>query len=412
MKPFLLLVCVVFASYAKAQSPASITIGKIDSLTSSILNEKRKIWVYIPESAGGDVFAKPRYPVVYLLDGDAHFSSVVGMIEQLSQVNGNTVCPQMIVVGIPNTNRTRDLTPTHVENDPPFMGGEFAKPSGGGNAFLSFIEKELIPHIDSLYPTQPYRMLIGHSFGGLAVMNALISRPQVFNSYICIDPSMWYDRMNFLKTTEKALTQQKFAGKSLYLGIANTMGDGMTLAKLPKDTSATNRHIRSIFELDRHIKSNSQNGLRYKSRYYPDDTHSSAPLITEYDGLRFIFDSYSLKLSSKDFTDTTTALADKYAAHYARLSKQMGYAISPSEGQINAFGYQALQGKHYRKAESLFKLNIANYPNSYNVYDSYGDFFMACNDPKNAILQFQKALSLKENPASRQKLEALLKPKP
>ncbi|GAB4024302.1 alpha/beta hydrolase-fold protein [Spirosoma gilvum] len=411
MKSFFLLAFVVLAIGAKAQSSAKITIGKIDSLRSSILNEKRKIWVYVPESGGGDVFAKQRYPVVYLLDGDAHFSSVVGMIEQLSQVNGNMICPQMIVVGIPNTNRTRDLTPTHVDSDPPFMGGDFAKPSGGGNNFLSFIEKELVPHIDSLYPTQPYRMLIGHSFGGLAVMNALINRPNLFNSYICIDPSMWYDHMTFLKTTNKALSTQKFTGKTLYLGIANTMNEGMTLAKLPKDTAAANQHIRSIFALDKHIKANPQNGLNYRSKYYPDDTHSSAPLITEYDGLRFIFESYNLKLNQKDFTDTTTALADKYAAHYARVSKQMGYTISPSEGQINAQGYNALNSKQYRKAESLFKLNIANYPNSFNVYDSYGDYFMARKDPKNAIVQFQKALSLKENPESRQKLEALLKPK-
>src|SRR6185369_3299172 len=96
-----------------------------------------------------------RYPVVYLLDGDAHFPSVVGLVQQLSQVNGNTVVPEMIVVAIPNTDRTRDLTPTHVSTDAPFMDSNFARTSGGGENFISFIEKELMPHIDSVYPTQP-----------------------------------------------------------------------------------------------------------------------------------------------------------------------------------------------------------------------------------------------------------------
>ena len=388
------------------KSNNQIVIGKIDSVQSKILHEKRKIWVHVPDTGPGAGNAKKRYPVVYLLDGDGHFNSVVGMIQQLSQVNGNTVFPEMIVVAIPNTDRTRDLTPTHVETDPPFLDAAFSKTTGGGNNFLSFIEKELMPHIDSLYPTQPYKLLIGHSFGGLAVMNALINRPNLFNAYVCIDPSMWYDHMNFLKMAKKAISEQKFAGKVLYVGIANTMDAGMTLARLANDTTS-NQHIRSIFDLDKHIKANSQNGLRYKSNYYPDDSHGSVPLITEYDGLRFIFESYNLKLSTKDYTDSTTVLADKYTAHYARVSKQMGYTVSPAEGMVNYMGYDALDKKFYRKAESLFKLNVANYPDSYNVYDSFGDFFIAKKDTANAIANLKKALAIEENAGSRQKLDAL-----
>src|ERR1700742_152953 len=85
-----------------------IVIGKIDSLYSKTLGEERKIWVHVPNGAPGG--SKQRYPVVYLLDGDAHFPSVEGMIQQLTEVNGNTVFPNMILVGIPNTNRLRDLT--------------------------------------------------------------------------------------------------------------------------------------------------------------------------------------------------------------------------------------------------------------------------------------------------------------
>ncbi|MFZ1558618.1 MAG: alpha/beta hydrolase-fold protein, partial [Saprospiraceae bacterium] len=86
----------------------NIVIGKIDSIQSNILGENRKIWVHVPD---GGANSKESFPVVYVLDGDGHFSSVVGMIQQLSTINGNTMCPKMIVVGIPNTDRTRDLTP-------------------------------------------------------------------------------------------------------------------------------------------------------------------------------------------------------------------------------------------------------------------------------------------------------------
>ena len=94
-------------------------------------------------------------------------------MRQLSSVNGNTVCPKMIVVGIPNTNRMRDLTPTTPEGEQFYIDSSASTNSGGGEKFISFIEKELIPHIESNYPTQPYRMLIGHSLGGLMVMHAL-----------------------------------------------------------------------------------------------------------------------------------------------------------------------------------------------------------------------------------------------
>src|ERR1700689_728727 len=110
-----------------AQMNGKIVLGTIDSIQSKILNEQRKIWVYVPDGNDNNMFSKEKYPVVYLLDGDAHFYSVVGMIQQLSSVNGNTTCPKMIVVGIPNTDRTRDLTPTHVDADPPYMDSASSK---------------------------------------------------------------------------------------------------------------------------------------------------------------------------------------------------------------------------------------------------------------------------------------------
>jgi predicted alpha/beta superfamily hydrolase len=341
------------------------------------------------------------------LDGDGHFSSVVGMIQQLSTINGNTMCPKMIIVGIPNTDRTRDLTPTHIDADPPFLDSTFSKTSGGGENFIAFIEKELMPHIDAKYPTEPYKMLIGHSFGGLAVMQTFVHHNDLFNSYICIDPSMWWDKEKLLKQTQKVLAEKKFEGKSLYLGIANTLEDGMDIKKVQKDTTKETEHIRSILKLQAAFEKNKQNGLKYKGKYYADDTHGSVPLITEYDALRFFFDFFPLKLGMKDFMDSTGTLAIKYRNHFAYLSGKMGYQIKPDEGEINYMGYDFLNRKMYKTAESLFKLNVDNYPESNNVYDSYGDYFVAMGDKKNAIIQFEKALSIKEFAETRKKLQSL-----
>lgn len=382
----------------------NIIIGHTDSLQSGILGEQRKVWVHVPDGASN---SKDRYPVVYVLDGDGHFSSVVGMIQQLS-TGGNSNVPKMMVVAIPNTDRTRDLTPTHVDAEPPFMDSASSKTSGGGENFIAFMEKELMPHIEAKYPAAPYKILIGHSFGGLAVMQAFTHHTQLFNAYISIDPSMWWDKEKLLKQVQQVLTKKNFDGKSLYLGIANTMDEGMDISKVEKDTSLLgSQHIRSILALQASLEKNKQNGLKFKGKYYPDDSHGSVPLITEYDALRFFFDFFPLKFTMKDYTDSTGALAEKYHSHFAQLSQKMGYPIKPDEMEINYFGYDFLGRKLYKSAGSLFKLNVDNYPESRNVYDSYGDYFVAIGDNENAIIQFKKSLSIQENESSRKKLTEL-----
>src|SRR5882762_5599263 len=112
----LLLTCFfsICLTSADAQQNNLITIGGIDSINSQILRTNRKIWVHVPASGHRDRHSKKKYPVVYLLDAEWNYTGVVGMIDLLSSINGNNFWPEMIVVGIPNTNRLTDLTPTRV----------------------------------------------------------------------------------------------------------------------------------------------------------------------------------------------------------------------------------------------------------------------------------------------------------
>ncbi|HEY5966545.1 MAG TPA: alpha/beta hydrolase-fold protein [Chitinophagaceae bacterium] len=402
---FILIIIISLGS--RAQIDNKIVIGKVDSVYSTILKEQRKVWVYTPNMKPGMQNPGQRYPVVYLLDGDGHFESVVGMIQQLSQVNGNTIVPEMIIVGIPNTDRTRDLTPTHIVSDPPMMDSNSTKNTGGGENFTVFMQKELMPHIDSLYPTQPFRVLIGHSFGGLTVMNIITNHTKLFNAYIAIDPSMWYDKEQFLKATQKKLAAQRYNGTSLYVGIANTMAEGMTVEKMKKDTTNDTRHIRSIFAMDKFIKANSQNGLKYASKYYGDDDHGSVPLISEYDGLRFIFSWYRFKFLPSDFSSPSTEVVQRMKKHYQNVSKEFGFKVSPPEMQINDLGYFMLSQKNVDKAAALFEMNVENYPQSGNVYDSYADALMAKKDTAAAITNYKKAYTITKSEETKNKLDRL-----
>jgi len=408
MKPLLIasLLSIILCSCKPKPQPVTnkVTIGTIDSIYSPILKEFRKVWVYVPNEVDASNYSKQKYPVVYLLDGDAHFSSVVGMLEHLSN---NAVCPKMIVVAIPNTDRTRDLTPTHVVGGL-YMDSASNKTSGGGEAFMQFVEKELMPHIDSLYPTAPYKMLIGHSFGGLTVMNTFVHHNNLFNAYMAIDPSMWWDKQKLLKETQTALQTNNYKGKSLYLGIANTMEEGMDTARVKLDTTDGTMHIRSILKLRDYLaQTKDKNGLHFGYKYYGDDNHGSVPFITEYDGLHSIFDFYKLTLRNSYYFDSTFRLDSMFDAHYKSISAQFGFTVKPPEDMVNQLGYNFIQQKQFGKAGRLFALNVANYPESFNVYDSQGDYYAAIGDKAKASECYKKSLSIKEVAGTRKKLDTL-----
>ncbi len=393
MKKILVSSILLMLSFCvSAQNDEKIIIGKKEIVYSKVLNENRTIWIYTPNMTSKSISTDKRYPILYLLDGDAHFFSTVGIVQQLSQANGNGVLPEMIIVAIESINRIRDFVPSDDLNK--------------ANPFVSFLSSELIPYIDENYNTAPYKLLAGHSLGGLAAIDVLTKFPDLFNAYIAIDPSMWYNNEKFLKNIIAQLPKLNMKGKRLFIGTANSMPGGMILSQLKNDKSNETQHIRSIFKLDEFLKSNT-NGLLYAQKYYETERHSTVPLLSEYDGLRFIFDYYFFDAAEKDFADTTVLIASKLKKHYANVSEEMGYKNAAPEALINYLAYDALGKKHFNKSKELFELNIEWYPESINVYDSYADYFLAKKDTINAIVNYKKALLIKNDTIILKKLSAV-----
>jgi hypothetical protein len=411
---FLFLLC--FLSYsllpANAQQNNPVIIGSVDSIHSQILKEERKFRVHLPPSALNGMYPKKRYPVVYLLDGDKHFDVVAGMIDYLSTVYDNSFVPEMIVVGILNTDRFRDLTPTLVTSGLR-VDSAAGKRSGGGDHFMSFIEKELMPHIDSVYPAGRYRLLIGHSLGGLMAINTLVHQRKLFNSYIAIDPSMWWDRQRLLHETEQALKTTPYAGTALFLGMAHTQKSGMDTTALQADTTDGTIHARSIVQLSRYLITARQNGLEADFKYYDAETHASVPILSTYDGLHFIFKDYNLTLKDDYLNDAAFPLAAFLKNHYESITSKYGITMDdsstmlPPENLVNNLGFFVLGKKQFDKAEAMFKMNIKNYPSGSTAYGYLGDLYSEKGDKANAIVSYKKSLSLKESVEIREKLEKL-----
>jgi predicted alpha/beta superfamily hydrolase len=406
MKSKLFILSFLIITNAWCQKDNKIVIGTVDSIYSKVLNEQRKLWISLPASYGRGLNAAVRYPVIYLLDGDGHFQSIAALLKQFS-TNGNSLSPEMIIVGITNTNRTRDLSPTHFTLGPDGKAMPGLRSSGGGEKFTTFIEQELIPYIESTYPVAPYRMLIGHSLGGLLVMNTFVNHREMFNAYVAIDPSMWWDNERLLKQTKMILNQQSFDGRSLFLAVANTMEEGMDTSKVKNDTSGNTLHIRSNLKLVEMLQQHKANKLNWAWKYYKDETHATVPFLAEYDAIRWAFKNYALHIpGNSPGADAFTV--DYVSRHYDSVSRFMGYKILPDEQTVNSLGYQLMSEGRINKASDFFQLNIANFPTSFNVYDSMGDFYQETGNLSKAIELYTKALTIKEISDTRKKLQNLL----
>ncbi|WP_082773760.1 alpha/beta hydrolase [Hymenobacter sp. PAMC 26628] len=234
----------------------------------------------------------------------------------------------------------------------------------------------MIPYIDAHYPTTPHRTLIGHSFGGLLVMNTLVHHPSLFDNYVAIDPSMFWDQEKLLKQAHEALAQPQFAGRSLFVASANSTGQDSL--QVLKNTSSGGAFTRSKWKLRDELARNRSNGLRSAYRYYPADTHNTVPLPATYDALHFLFPGYALSPAlTNDLSDTASKVdqAALLEAHYRQISAQTGYPVLPPEVTVNGMAYYMMLKGQAARSLALFQLNARNYPTSFNVHDSLGDYY-------------------------------------
>jgi predicted alpha/beta superfamily hydrolase len=385
---------------AAAQIQPAFNIGFRDSIKSKILNEERHLLIFTPYSTRKiKPSTKEIYPVLYVLDGESHFRYIAATVERL--VN-NGSCPPMIVVGIPNTDRTRDLTPLALSGNVDGL-----KNSGGGEKFMSFIEMELLPYIESTYPVAPYKIILGHSLAGLMVIHTLTHNEQLFNAYIAIDAAIWWDNHKVLDEAKSALETKRYTNRTLFLAMANRMERGIDTTAVQLDSSEQTELIRYNLTLTHFINGHLKSDLRFKAAYYENERHGTITFVAAYDALRFLFNYFELPQYANYTTDNPELLS-LIEEHYGNISKRLGYVVLPPQSLINSLGYRALSQKQFPVAKQLFNMNVVNFPDDANLMDSQGDYYSSVGDTMNAIHWYQKALARIEIKETRDKLNKLL----
>ncbi|HXU28555.1 MAG TPA: alpha/beta hydrolase-fold protein [Bacteroidia bacterium] len=258
-----------------AQNSKPFVLGTIEEIQSKELAEKRILNVYLPE--GYNPKDTTKYAVTYLLDGsaDEDFIHVVGLY-QFNNFDWINRVPKTIVVGIATVDRRRDFTyPTTIEGDK-----KRYPTTGHSDKFVSFIEKELQPYIEKKYKANGSKTIIGQSLGGLLAAEILLKKPTLFNYYIIISPSLWWDNGSLLNQSS-IIVQENFSQKTnVYIGVGK---EGLTPTEIPR-----------VMEVDANllaekIKSTKSKNVNVYLDYLPQEDHATISHQAIFNALRALY---------------------------------------------------------------------------------------------------------------------------
>jgi uncharacterized protein len=382
MLPLLLLA----AQLAAQSQPSPVVIGEIVHIRSSVLKEERTLFISKP---AGYEDGADRYPVLYVLDGETLFRSS-GAIAEFLAASERT--PEMLVVAIASGSfeqRTRDLTPpSSAEIDNRFSPG-----NGGADAFLSFVAGELIPFVDKTYRTRPYKVLIGHSFGGLFAIHALVVRPKLFNAYIAIDPTLSWNNGAVIAEAESFVVRTRELEADLYCTSAGASWLTDDVGKLAAALAAK-----------------APAGFRSNFERMKQETHASIPLLSVYQGLDKIFDGWHLA--------DPLALFDKGGIeavhrHFREGGARCGYDRTTSPFTVSLIVAGLIKTGRLEEASKLLLHDPKAYPAPWNQLDALARAYADRGNIEQAARYY--TLSLKANPRNewaKRKLAEMASQKP
>jgi uncharacterized protein len=356
----LLATCAVAASSTLAAAPKpSLPIPiRSHSLRSTVLGEAREVWVSLPD---GYLDSQERYPVVYMLDGEINFNSgTLGGVRQAAQ---SGEIPEFIVVGIPNTDRGKDIFPEKVT----YRDG--TSDGGRANEFLAFIETELIPFIESEYRTERYRVLYGTSNTGFTAVYGLFHSPALADTVIAASATLGVPSFQrSLETTVRAFPDGR---RRLIL----VMGEH----DLPTVVSLNGALAETVAMA-------APAGLTCRLAVISDGEH--VPVTSLVEGLRLAFAGWKLteRLDEHTFAEVR-AQVDARAARFGVPSRIAEDALRELAGSL-------LSEKKPAPAAEVARYWTTAYPRSAGAQVALGDALRQLGQADPAAECYRKALAL------------------
>ena len=379
-KSLLVLFIIFFQLIVSAQISEKIELSKDNQLLglgtqyilkSEILLEERPIIISLPHGYENN---DANYPVLYLLDGLGNIKHEIGTVELLTD---SGIIPPVIIVAIESLDRSRDLTPTSAgQGVYGGIGDSGIAQSGGAPKFLQFLEEELIPYIESNFRTYPYRLLEGHSFGGLFSTYALMEKPDIFDAFIIQAPALWWNKEEMTANAKLFFNSQTNLDKTIYFGIGG--GDGWGMRQELK------RYVQVIEE-------NTPKSLRWKHEEVGDEDHDTSRLLLNYYGLKYVF-------------------SDLIASEELRNNYSDAFFLKGERDLINKYGQQArrpvsnyvdialklLEEENDLGAIVVFERAVKAYPKYIGLMTNLAKLYEKTKQNDKAIDTYKLAIQLSE----------------
>lgn len=341
-----------------------LTVGTNLLLKSTVLNEDRPIIISLPK---GYNESAANYPVLYLTDGLQNIWHVMGSVELLTR---SGYIPPIIIVGIESTNRGLDFSPT-VDGD--------SLNSGGGPNYLKFIETELIPYVDENYRTHPFRVLEGHSLGGLFAAFVLMERSDLFNAHIIMSPSFWWNNEEITTKAQSFFKTHQDLETTLFFGIGTY-------------ESGTERGMRKeLTNFIDIISANKPAKLRYEHREMEKEGHMSSPLLSNYYGLKFIFSDMEVPDSLiNNYSD------EKFLKHEKMIMSKYGKEAKQSAEAYVQIASYLMNDNNLSSAITVIKRSVEAYSFDVGLLNFLASIYEKNKDKENARSTYVEAIRISE----------------
>ena len=368
---FLLIHFLCYGQGINTCETETIEIGKKYKFHSEVLDEVREIWVYLPkgyESGTGN------YPVIYVLDGHLAFIYTAGLLRQLRSKS----VPNSILIGLVGTDRRRDYTPpSEVQseiNDYPT--------SGGADNFIKMLEEDLFPFVNNHFRTTEFKTIIGGSLGGLFVIYALATKPDLFNAYLSFSPSLWWNNQKVVDYFEKSLIAKPDMKALLYM----TMGaEGTAIGEMKRFGVGM---MGGLMKLVGILESESPMNIRWGYKIHPDESHNSCGIISTIEGFEFIYKDWFvlypereyLEYGIKSFEMRSQRIKKEFDEDWD-LSNQEYYSIMLILYELEMLSECRDLGLSLLQKDKFF----------FALYQTLGNAFSGLGDNENANKYYQEA---------------------
>lgn len=354
------------ASSPEARDGDPVSIGTFRRLHSDVLDEDRLLLVCLPRDYEGSSMP---YPVLFVFYGDqirGYFAEAIHVVDRLSEEGS---IPKMIVVGVANVERYRDLSPV----------GRRGRPSGI-EPFSRFIAEELIPYVESEYRTKDYRVLMGPQAGAAFGLYILAKRQGLFNAFIIENPFRSSLVHDVLMVTMGELMEEGLPS-STFLQITCSDREG----HLDKT-----EEIEYMRRFEKVIADARPRNLTLVTHYI-DKNEDFIPPLRLKEGLSELFREYRFPGSRE-----VRGLAD-ITAHYAALSERLGFEVDVPEMTLVSKADELSERGASDSAMEILNYLIEVYPASANGYWRLANLHRENGNSEKAIEYYRTCLEIIPN---------------